>query len=166
MIDEGGDDAAGLSFAGADDGGSMTARKFAAIEQGLEHGAGPRRQLVAPDFLFGPEQDARAQLVGLHQPFHERDLIHADGEEEPGEFRQILFAQVSSAVEIIAARQVAGGEVSLVGIDIAREAARDRPDRAGVEGIEERGVRDEARDAAITIEERVNPREAMMRGRR
>ena len=74
------------------------------------------------------------------------------------EFRQVLFAQVAPAVEIVAARQVAGGEVGFVGVDIAGEAARDRPHGCGVEGFEQCRVRHQPRDAAVAVEERVNPR--------
>ena len=72
------DDAAGLPFAGADDRGSIAARKFAAVEQCFENRAGFRRQPIQANFFFGPQQDACAQLVGLHQGFHEGDLIDAD----------------------------------------------------------------------------------------
>ena len=60
--------------------------------------------------------------------------------------------------------QVAGGEVAFVGIDIAGEAARDRPDGAGVERVQQRRVRHQPRDAAVAVEERVNPGKAVMRG--
>ena len=68
VFDERGDDAAGLAFAGADDAGGVAARQFAAVEHGFEYGAGFWRQPVEADFLFGPEQDARAQLVGCISP--------------------------------------------------------------------------------------------------
>ncbi len=89
--------------------------------------------LLRRDLLFRPQQDARAQLVGLHQAFHESDLVNACGEEESREFREIFFAQVASAVEIVAPHQVAGGKVAFVGIDIAGEASGDRPYGAGIE---------------------------------
>ena len=49
---------------------------------------------------------------------------------------------------------------------VAGEAARDRPDRAGVEEIEQNRVRHQPRDAAVAVEERVNPQQAVMRRRR
>jgi len=55
LFEQGGDDAAGLAVAGADDGGG-----FAAVEQGFEDRARLGRQPVEADFFFGPEQDARA----------------------------------------------------------------------------------------------------------
>ena len=52
----------------------------------------------------------------------------------------------------------------LVGIDVAGEAARDRPDAAGIERLQQRRMRHQPRDAAVAVKERVNPGEAMMRG--
>ncbi len=85
--------------------------------------------------------------------------------------KRVNSARVSSlrlpaAVEIVAPWQVAGGEVALVGIDVAGEAARDRPDGAGIERFQQRGVRHQPRDAAVAVEERVNPGEAVMCRRR
>ena len=93
----------------------------------------------------------------MHQPFHEGDLINAGGEEEARERREVLFAEMSSAVEIVAAREIAGGEVGFVGLDIAGETARNRPDACGVEGVEQRRMRHQPGDAAVAVEERVNP---------
>jgi hypothetical protein len=97
--------------------------------------------MVEADFLFGPYQDARAQLFGLHQSFHEGDLVDAGSQEEVREGREIFLAQIAPAVEIVAPGLVAGGEVGFVGVDIAREAARDRPDRACVERIQKNRMR-------------------------
>ena len=72
---------------------------------------------------------------------------------------------MSSAVEIVAAREVAGSEVAFVGLDVAGEAARDRPDASGVERVEQRRMRHQSRHAAVAVEERVNPQQAVMRGR-
>ncbi len=146
--------------------GGVAARQFAAIEHGFEDGAGFWRQLVEPDFFFRPQQDARAQLVGLHQAFHEDDLIDAGRQEESGEFRQRFLAQIAPAVEIVAARQVAGGKVAFVGVDIAREAARDRPDPPVSRASSSVACDIEPGDAAVAVEEGVNPRQAVVRGRR
>ena len=64
-------------------------------------------ELAHPDFFLGPEQDARAQPVRLHQAVHESDLSDRDGEEEPGEFRERVFAQVPAPVEVVTAREIA-----------------------------------------------------------
>ena len=50
-----------------DDGRRVAAREFAAIEHRFEDRAGFRRQLAEADLLLGPQQDARAQPVRLHQ---------------------------------------------------------------------------------------------------
>src|SRR6201999_3052340 len=55
-------------------------------------------------------------------------------------------------------------QMGFVGRDITREAARDRPDRAGVERVEECCMRHQPRHAAVAVEERVYPRETVMRG--
>jgi hypothetical protein len=60
------------AFASADDGGC------AAIEPRFEDVVGLGRELVEPNFLFSSEQEARAGLVGLLQPFHDRHLFEAE----------------------------------------------------------------------------------------
>ena len=165
-IDQRGDKAAAAAFAGSENRRRFRARDFAAIEHGFEQGAGFGRQLAHADFLFRPQQDACAQLIRLHQVFHEGDLIDAGGEEEARELRQGFFAQMAPSVEIVAAWQVAGGKVAFIGIDIAGEAAGDRPDAARVERFQQRGVRHQPRDTAVAIEERVNPGEAVVCRRR
>ena len=85
--------------------------------------------------------------------------------EEAREFRQRFLAEIAAAVEIIAAGLVAGGKVAFVRRDVARQAARDRPNRAGIERVEQCGVRHQPRDAAVAVEERVYPRQSVMRGR-
>jgi hypothetical protein len=65
VFEQGGDDAAGLTLAGADDVGRVRARKLTALEQGFEDAAGFRGQTIEPDFLPRPEQNARAQGLRL-----------------------------------------------------------------------------------------------------
>jgi hypothetical protein len=50
------------------------------------------------------EQDTRAQLIGLHEPFHEGDLVEARGQEKAREFRKAFLAQMTPAVEVVAPR--------------------------------------------------------------
>jgi hypothetical protein len=50
----------------------------------------------------------------------------------------------------------------LVLIEIAGEAARDRPHTAGVECLAQHRMGHEPHDSPITVGERMNPREAMM----
>jgi len=66
--------------------------------------------------------------------------------------------------ERVTARQIAIGEALLVLLHVACEPPGDGPDGSGVEGFEQDGVRHEARDAAVAVEERVNPEKAVVRG--
>jgi hypothetical protein len=52
-------------------------------------------------------------------------LVEAGRQKESREFREVFFAQIAPAVEIVAPGLIAGGKMSLVDIDIAGEAARD-----------------------------------------
>lgn len=61
MIDQAGDDTAGLVVSRANDASGVAARQLAAIEHGLEHCARFRRQAVEADLFFRPKQDAHAQ---------------------------------------------------------------------------------------------------------
>src|SRR5262249_38073790 len=134
LLDQGGDDAARASLARSDDGPRRGPRKLAAAKHGLEDGTGLGRQLAEADLLLCPQQDARAQPVRLNQPLHECYLIDAGGEKEAREVRQRLLAQMSSAIEIVAPRQIAGGEVALVVLHVSGKPAGDRPDRSRVQG--------------------------------
>src|ERR1700754_82438 len=93
---------------------NIAARQFSAIEHGLDDGSGFRGQLAETGFFFGPEQDAPAQMIRLHQPFHEFDLVEASLEKKACEGSQRFLAQIAPPVEIVAARKVARGEVRLV----------------------------------------------------
>jgi len=162
LVDQDGNDTSGLAVAGADDGRDVAAREFATIDRRFEGVGRFGGKSVEANFFFRPHQDARTQSIGLHQTFHERDLVDADREEESGEFGQILFRQVSSAIEIVTPWQIARGEVAFVGIDITRETARDGPDSSGVESLMQRRVRHKPCNAAIAVNERMNPEKAMM----
>ena len=100
---------------------------------------------------------------GCDQAFHEGDLVDAGPKEEACEFSQGLFAQIAAAVEIVAAGQVAGGKAALVSCDVAGKAACDRPDAAGVERLQQHRMRHQAGDAAVAVEERVDPQQPVMR---
>jgi hypothetical protein len=45
----------------------------------------------------------------------------------------------------------------LVGRDVARQTPRDGPDAAGVQRLQQHGVGQQARDATVAVEERVDP---------
>ena len=49
----------------------VAARQLASIEHGLKDCARFRWQEVEANLFFRPKQDARAQRVGLHEPFHD-----------------------------------------------------------------------------------------------
>ena len=152
-----------MTFAAADNSGGVAARQFPAVKHGFKDGARFRRQVIEPDLLFGPQHNACAQLIGLHQAFHESDLIDAYGEEEPGECREIFFAQVASSVEIVAPRLVAGGKMGLIGIDIAGKTTGNRPHCSRIQCLQHGRMRHQPRDAAVAVEKRMNPGNAVMR---
>ena len=93
------------------------------------------------------------------------NLVDADFEKEPCECREGLFAQIAASIEIIATGVVTRGKVPLIGINFARQAARHRPDGAGIERLQQHRMRHQAGHTAIAVNKRVNPHEAMMRRR-
>src|ERR1039458_3907415 len=98
----------------------------------FENATGLSGQFAESDFLFHPEQNSSAQVVGLNQALHERDLIDAHGKKEACELSQSFFAQIPASVEIVTPCPVAVGKQRLVLLDFARQAARHRPDRASI----------------------------------
>ena len=148
---------------GAEQGGGVAARELAAEEDGFEDSSGLRRQIAHPGFFLGPHQDARAQAVRFDKAFHERDLVDAGFEKEAREFSERLFAQSAAAVEIVAAGQVARGQAALVCCHVAGKASCDRPDTAGVKGLDQHRVRHQPGDTAVAVKERVNPQQPVMR---
>lgn len=102
------------------------------------------------------------QALEGNQPSHELYLVDAQAEKKPRELRQCLFAQVSASVEIVPARQVAGCQLRLVGVGVARKPPCDRPDATGVECVPEHGVRHHAGDPPVAIQKRMDPEEAVM----
>jgi hypothetical protein len=102
----------------------LATRQLATMENRLEN---PRRlcgKLARPDFLFSPDQDARAQAVGLDEALHEVDLVDTDREEEARELGERFLAERSPPVEVVPANRIAVGEQGLVLLDVAREASR------------------------------------------
>ena len=81
-----------MTLARAGSRAGVATRQFSAIEHRFQDAGRFGGELAQPDFLLGSEQDARAQAVRLHKAVHENDLIEADHEEEPGEFRECVFA--------------------------------------------------------------------------
>src|SRR5439155_6574573 len=105
------DDAAGMARRDGEYAGDVPTWQLAAIEECFEYIAGLRRHRVEMRFLFGPEQDARAQTIGLHQLLHEAHLVQAGLTKKSRERSQGFLTQVAAPVEIVAARQVAFGKV-------------------------------------------------------
>ena len=141
----------------ANDGRGVAARQFSAVKYRFKDAAGFEGQTPEPDLLFGPQQNARAQAIGLNQAFHEVHLVDADREEELRELSERFFAQGAAPVKIIAAGLVAIGEEPLVLLDVARKAAGHRPDCAGIEQIEHHRVRHQPGYPAVAIHEGVYP---------
>src|SRR5439155_3441777 len=154
-----------LPVAGADNASSVGPRQLSPVEDRFENGARFLREVVQPDFFLGPEQDPRAKALGLDEVLHEGNLVDTGRQEKLCEGREVFFAEIAAAVEVVAAGQVAGSKVALVSVDVAGEPARDRPDGAGIERLEQHCVGEKTRDAAIAVEERVDPRKAVMGGR-
>ena len=123
-------------------------------------------RVLTPDFFFGPKKDACPQAIRLHQAFHEFNLVDAGSEKEVGESRESLLAQITAPVKIVATGAVTCGKVSFIRIDIARQAARHRPDGAGIERLQQHRMGHQAGNAAIAVNKRMNPHQAMMRRRR
>jgi hypothetical protein len=85
-------------------------REFAAVEHGFQDRGGFLWQAAEPDLLFVPEQDTCAQLVGLHPPFHDDDLIWQVLRKKCVNSVGASLLRLPRAVEIVAARQVALGK--------------------------------------------------------
>ena len=100
----------------------------------------------------------------MHQFLHEPDLIETSLEKEAREGRKRLFAQRAPAVQIIAARRIAGCEVRLVIVFASRESTRHRPDAARAECFEQDGMRHQPRHAAVPVQKRVNPKQPVVSG--
>lgn len=122
-------------------------------------------QATECDLLIDPEFDPCTQFLRLNEFFHEPDLVEACLEEEPREFCERFLAEISPAVEIVAARLVTVCEVLFIRLDVAGKAACDRPDTAGIDGIEQRRIGHEPYHTPVAVEERVYPCKAMMCGR-
>src|SRR5690349_2444709 len=73
---------AAQTVARAENAGGVAARQLAAVEHGFKDIAGPGRQRVDARLLFRPQENARAETVGLGEPFHETDLVETGFEEE------------------------------------------------------------------------------------
>lgn len=125
LINELGNNAAGLPLPGADDGCGFTARQFASIKQSFEDVVDLGWQIVLTHLFIGPRDNARSELVGLRQLLHELHLIETNSQEEFSEFSEALFAEVAAAVEIVAALKVACSKMGLVFVDVPSKAARD-----------------------------------------
>lgn len=116
-----------------------------------------RGQLPKAGFFFRPQQNAGAQAIGLNQALHEVHLINANAEEKPRKLGKGFLAQGSSAVQIIAAWQVAVGEEGFVLAHIAGEPACNRPDRTGIKQVQQHRVRHEPRYAAVAVDKWMYP---------
>src|SRR5215469_3053615 len=141
----------------------VAAGQFSPIEQGFEHAARSWWQVLELDFLVRPKQDACTQAVRLHQALHETHLIDASLQKKFRKCRKRLLAQIPATVQIVAPRRVASGEVLFVLLDVPCQAARNRPNSAGVKSFQQRHMRHEASDATVAIHKRVNPYKPMMR---
>jgi hypothetical protein len=65
--------------------------------------------------------------------FHEIDLIDTSLEKELSEVGQRFLTEITSAVQIIATREIASGKMLLVLCGIPSKSASNRPNRACIE---------------------------------
>ena len=108
--------AACLTLTRADNFGHVAARQFAPIHNGVQYFPCLRQQGIGAPFFFGPEPYAITQPIRLDQVFHERDLIQAGLQEEPGELDERFLAAAAATIEVVPARQVAGLQLCFIGI--------------------------------------------------
>jgi hypothetical protein len=120
--------------------GNVSAGQFAPIKRRFEKGASLRWQHVHPRFFFRPKKNACAQLIGLHESFHEGDLVDAGLEEVTGEGSQRLLTEVAAAVKIVAAWEIAFREMTLVNGLATCKTARRGPNGARIKGIQQHCV--------------------------
>src|ERR1019366_1484357 len=141
-------------------------REFSPIEHSFKDAACLRRQGIEPDFFLRPKQNANSQAIRLHQAFHEFNLVDAGSEKEVCKFRESLLAQITTSVKIVTARDITCGKVLLICINVARQAARYRPHGSSIKCLQQHRMRHQTSDAAVPVNERMNPHEAMMCCRR
>src|SRR5262249_24059882 len=130
-----------LPLVGIDDAGHIFTVDAAVEENMSEEQLRLLVEAVEPDLAIGPRHDAGAEVGGTHEPFHEIDLVKTDVEEEAGELQERFLGKVASAVEIVAALQIASRQMALVCRDIAGEASGYRPQAASVQCITQHCMR-------------------------
>jgi len=64
--------------------------------------------------------------------------------------------------DLAAAREIAVGEEGPILVDVLGKPARNRPERAGIQDVEQHGMGHQARHAAIAVHERMHPQQTMM----
>ncbi len=113
-------------------------------------------------FLFNVDFDATKEFAGLQQGLHEGYLIDRALEKEPAKRKKAGLGQVSAPVKVSAAGMICCSESGFVLRFFAREPTSNRPEGCPYpEPLEER-VRHQSRDAAIAIQKRMDPQEAMV----
>ena len=109
-----------LPTARADDPYRIHARKLATIENRFQNADRFGWDRTQCNLLLGPEQDADAQGIWLHESSHEANLVKADGKEEACELGESFFAQVAPTVQVISASLVAPGEKGFIFCNVPR----------------------------------------------
>ena len=113
-------------------------------------------------FLFNMDFDATKEFCGIQQAFHEGYLIDRALEKELAKRKKAGLGQVPAPVTVSVAGLICCSESGFVLRFFAREPTRDRPEGCPYpEPLEER-VRHQSRDAAIAIQKRMDPKEAMV----
>src|SRR4051794_10258661 len=105
----------------------VSAGKLATVQHRVQDIACLWRQLVQSNFFLCPKLNPSAQQIWLNKLAHDLDLIDRDFEEEPSERCEGFLAEIAPTIKIVAARKVAFRQMSLIFINLAREAPCHRP---------------------------------------
>ena len=97
------------------------------------------------------------ETIRPDEALHKLDLIEADLKEELRKRSQCLFAKIAAPIQVVPAGLITGHQVPLVLIDLPRQASSNRPEGACIQCLKQRRVRHQASDAAVAVDERMNP---------
>jgi hypothetical protein len=123
-------------------------------------------QVAGLGFVAAVQLDPPQQVLRIEKRLHVADLVEADAQEEPAEIGQGLFREIPPPIVIVWPRAVGGHQKRPVIGDVPGQAAGDRPQAAPNPEPPEQAMRHQPGHPAIAIQERVNPEEPVMRGRR
>ena len=129
-----------MSFARADNTGSVTARHFSPVQNSFENACRFGRQSSESLLFFRPQNDSRTKPLCLDKAFHERDLIDARTQKESGKLGQRFFAESAATIKIVTPGSVGIGEMPFASLNIARQTTGNRPDTSRIQRLQQHGV--------------------------